>query len=56
MLFKEVIAVYNENHMEFINTKYSVTNWETRWYIYLPLGVKELILSFNFVSHIKGRT
>jgi hypothetical protein len=28
MLFKEVIAVYNENQMDLINTKYNVTNWK----------------------------
>jgi hypothetical protein len=46
MLFKKVIAVYNEKHMEFINTKY-ITNWENRWYIYLPLGFKGLIYYFQ---------
>jgi hypothetical protein len=25
-LFKEIISVYNENHMESINTKYKVAN------------------------------
>jgi hypothetical protein len=25
MLFKKQIPVYNENHVEFINTKYNVT-------------------------------
>jgi hypothetical protein len=27
MLFKEMIAVYSDNHTELINTNYSVINW-----------------------------
>jgi hypothetical protein len=42
MLFKEIIAAYNDNKIEFINTKFSVTNCESKWHIYLPLGFKEL--------------
>jgi hypothetical protein len=26
MLFKKIIAVYSENHMKFINTKYNATS------------------------------
>jgi hypothetical protein len=51
MLFKEVIAVYNENHVEFMNTKYNVTNWETGWYIYLPLGFKGFKGSVDTQEH-----
>jgi hypothetical protein len=39
MLFKKVIAVYREKH---INTKCSVTDFERRWHIQLPLGLKGL--------------
>jgi len=28
-LFKEIIAVYSENHMKHINTKCSVRRWES---------------------------
>jgi hypothetical protein len=33
MLFKEIIAVYNENHAKPINTKYSITDCQSRWFI-----------------------
>jgi len=42
MLFKEVIAVYSENHAKPINTKCSITDCQRRWFIYLPLSLKEL--------------
>jgi hypothetical protein len=37
MLFNKVIAVYTENHTRPINTKYTVTDWYSRWYIILPV-------------------
>jgi hypothetical protein len=40
MLFKEVIAVYSENHTKPINTKRSITDCQSRWFIELPLGVR----------------
>jgi hypothetical protein len=33
MLFKEVIAVYSENHAKPINTKCSITDRQSRWFI-----------------------
>jgi hypothetical protein len=33
MLFKEIIAVYSENHTNTINTKYSVTDGQDSWAI-----------------------
>jgi len=41
-LFKEIIAVYSENHAKPINTKCSITDCQRRWFIYLPLGLKGL--------------
>jgi hypothetical protein len=32
-LFKEIIAVYGENHAKPINTKCSITDCESRWFI-----------------------
>jgi hypothetical protein len=43
MLFKEIIAVYSENHAKPINTKCSITDCQSRWFIYLPIGLKGLI-------------
>jgi hypothetical protein len=37
-LFKEIIAVYIENYTKPINTKYNITDCQSRWFIYLPLG------------------
>jgi hypothetical protein len=42
MLFKEIIAVYTENHTKHINSKCSVTVREGKRYMYLPLGLKVL--------------
>jgi hypothetical protein len=42
MLFKGIIAVYSENHAKHINTKYSLTDCQSKWYIQLPLGLKGL--------------
>jgi hypothetical protein len=42
MLFKEIIAVYSENHAKPINTKCSITDCQSRWFIYLPLGLTGL--------------
>jgi hypothetical protein len=33
MLFTEIIAVYSENHATPINTKYSITDCQSRWLI-----------------------
>jgi hypothetical protein len=46
MLFKEIIAVYSENHTKPINTKCSITDCQSRWFIWVPLGLKGLILYF----------
>jgi hypothetical protein len=40
MQFKEIIAVYSENHTKHINTKFSVIECYSEWYIQLPLGFK----------------
>jgi hypothetical protein len=32
-LFREIIAVYSENHAKPINTKYSVTDCQRRWFV-----------------------
>jgi hypothetical protein len=42
-LFKEIVAVYSENHTKPINTKWRVIDCRSRWEIYLPLGIKGLI-------------
>jgi len=42
MLFKEIIAVYCENHTKPTNTKCGVTGLESGWYIQLPFGFKGL--------------
>jgi hypothetical protein len=43
MLFKEIIAVYSENHTKPIITKYSVTDCYDSWNIQLPpRGIKGL--------------
>jgi hypothetical protein len=41
-LFKEIIAVYSENHAKPIKTKCSITDCHSRWFIYLPLRLKGL--------------
>jgi hypothetical protein len=33
MLFREIIAVYSDNHAIPINTKYSITDCQSRWLI-----------------------
>jgi hypothetical protein len=33
MLFKEIIAVHSENHAKPINTKCSITECQSRWFI-----------------------
>jgi hypothetical protein len=33
ILFKEIIAVYSENHAKPINTKCSITDCQSRWFI-----------------------
>jgi hypothetical protein len=42
MLFKEIIAVYSENHTKPINTKRSITDCHSRLFIQLLLGLKGL--------------
>jgi hypothetical protein len=48
-LFKEIIAVYIENHAKPINTKFSITDCQSRWFIWLPLGLKGLIRKVRLV-------
>jgi hypothetical protein len=55
MLFKEIIAVYSENHTKPINTKSSITDCQSRWFIYLPLGLKGCIEAFVLLSTL-GRS
>jgi hypothetical protein len=33
MLFKEIITVYSENHVKPINTKCSIADCQSRWFI-----------------------
>jgi hypothetical protein len=33
MLLKEIIAIYSENHAKPINTKCSITDCQSRWFI-----------------------
>jgi hypothetical protein len=33
MLFKEIIAVYSENLAKPLNTKFSITDCQSRWFI-----------------------
>jgi hypothetical protein len=33
MLFKEIIAVYRENHTKPINTNCSITDCQRRWFV-----------------------
>jgi hypothetical protein len=32
-LFKEIIVVYSENYAKPINTKYSIADYQSRWFI-----------------------
>jgi hypothetical protein len=41
-LFKEMVAVYSENHAKPINTKCSFTDCQNSCFILLPLGPKGL--------------
>jgi hypothetical protein len=50
MLIKEIIAVYTDNYTKPINVKRSVTDCESRWYIYLPLGLEGLILTQQVIG------
>jgi hypothetical protein len=45
--FKEIIPVHAEDHKKTTNTKRSVTEWQIRWYLQLPIGVKVLNISMN---------
>jgi hypothetical protein len=47
MLFKEIIVVYSENHTKSKNTKRNITECQNRWFIYLPLGLKGLIVFYD---------
>jgi hypothetical protein len=49
MLFKEIITVYIENHTKPINTKCSITDCQSRWFIYeyLLLGLKGMIMNIQ---------
>jgi hypothetical protein len=40
-MFKEIIAVYSDNHTKPMNTKYTVTDFKIAG-IYIPLGFKGL--------------
>jgi hypothetical protein len=42
MPFKEITAVYSDNHTTPQNTEYRLTDWWSNWYTQLPLGFKEL--------------
>jgi hypothetical protein len=42
-LLKEIIVVCSENHAKPINTKCSVTDCQSVWFIKLPLGLKGLM-------------
>jgi hypothetical protein len=42
MLFKEIIAVHSEEHTKPMHIKCSITECKSRWFIQLPLGLKEL--------------
>jgi hypothetical protein len=50
MLFKEIIAVYCENHVKPINTKWKVISCWSRWDIELPLGFKGLNRKTGFIG------
>jgi hypothetical protein len=47
MLFKEIIAFYIEKHTKSKNTKRNITECQSRWFIYLPLGLKGLIVFYG---------
>jgi hypothetical protein len=42
MSFKEMIPVFSENHTIPKNTKYTVTDCQSWWYIHLPPDFKGL--------------
>jgi hypothetical protein len=52
MLFKEIIAVYSENHTKSKNTKRNIIQCQSRWFIYLPLGLKGLIVFYDTGHYI----
>jgi hypothetical protein len=41
-VFKEIITVYSNNHAKPINTKCSITDCQSRWFIQLLLGLKRV--------------
>jgi hypothetical protein len=43
MLFKEITAVYSQNHTKPINTKYRASECYSTLYIWLPFGSKRLM-------------
>jgi hypothetical protein len=52
MLLKEIIDVYSENHTKSKNSKHSITECQSRWFIYLPLGLKGLIVFHDAERYI----
>jgi hypothetical protein len=57
MLFKEIIAVYSENHMKPTDTKCISVDCYSRWGTWLPLDFKWLKLHEDktYVSDIISR-
>jgi hypothetical protein len=55
-LFKEIIAVYSENHTRPTNTKFSIADCFCRWYIsqMVPFGFKESSSAGNSNSPVSG--
>jgi hypothetical protein len=54
MLFREIIAVYFENHTQQINTlcgQNAVIECSCRWYIKLPLGFKGV--KTGLLNHVR---
>jgi hypothetical protein len=49
-LFKEIIVIYSDNHMKYINTKCRATDWKSMWYIQFPLVFKGLISSESYLG------
>jgi hypothetical protein len=53
-LFKEKIAVYVENYAKPVNTKRSITDCQSRWFIELPLSLKGLMWDFEYDCEISS--
>jgi hypothetical protein len=56
MLFKEIIAVKIENHTKPINAKCRVTDYQSSWYINLPLGFKGLSGTVSECGEVRHET